>query len=136
MLLGASIIKDADGQLCAINAVITDNTDRKKYEAEPLLARRQAEQEKITFQYLSDLIPEMTWTADAEGRIDYVNERFSQYFGLKERQIDLNDVLSYIHTNDRPGFTDTWTSHIRSGKDMHIWRFAWHTSRENINGTW
>ena len=85
VLLGASTVKDADGQLRAINAVITDNTDRKKYEAELLLARRQAEQEKITFQYLSDLIPEMIWTADAEGRIDYVNERFSQYFGLKER---------------------------------------------------
>lgn len=120
VLLSAGTVRDSGGKMIAINAVITDNTDRKKYETELLLARRQAEHEKRTFQYLADQIPEMIWTADAEGRIDYVNERFSQYFRLKGREVELANILSRIHPNDRKSFTDTWTTHIRSGTDLHM----------------
>jgi PAS domain S-box-containing protein len=120
VLLSATTVKDPDGQLRAINAVVTDNTDRKKYESELMLARRHAESEKQTFQFLADLIPEMIWTADKNGRIDYVNERFSQYFRLQGRKVELNNVLSRIHPDDRMRFTNVWTSHIRSGEDLHI----------------
>lgn len=120
VLLSAGIVKDRDGKLLAINAVITDSTDRKKYEAELLLARRQAESEKLTFQYLADQIPEMIWTADAAGNIDYVNERFGEYFRLKGREVDLPHILACIHPDDRKLFTETWTRHIRSGKALHI----------------
>jgi PAS domain S-box-containing protein len=120
VLLSASCIKDSSGKMVAINAVITDNTDRKKYETELLLARRQAENEKLTFQYLADQIPEMIWTADTEGQIDYVNERFSQYFRLKGREIALSNILARIHPDDRKNFTETWTTHIGSGKDLHM----------------
>jgi len=120
VLLSARCIKDSTGKMVAINAVITDNTDRKKYETELLLARRQAENEKLTFQYLADQIPEMIWTADAEGQIDYVNERFSQYFRLKGREIALSNILARIHPDDRKNFTEIWTTHISSGKDLHM----------------
>ena len=54
VLLSAGTVKDAEGQLVAINAIVTDNTDRKQYEAELLLARRQAENGKLTFQFLAE----------------------------------------------------------------------------------
>lgn len=119
VLLSASTLKDSKGNVRAINAVITDNTDRKKYEAELLLARRQSENEKLTFQYLADQIPEMIWTADEGGHINYVNERFSQYFRLRQRKVDLNSILSRIHPDDKKNFTTTWTTHIGSGEDLH-----------------
>ncbi|MEO6631688.1 MAG: PAS domain-containing sensor histidine kinase [Mucilaginibacter sp.] len=120
VLLSAGTLKDGEGNVRAINAVITDNTDRKKYEAELLLAKKQAEQEKLAFQYLANQVPEMIWTADERGRIDYVNERFSQYFRLKGRQIELSGVLSRVHPDERAAFSNTWMAHIRSGNDLHI----------------
>jgi PAS domain S-box-containing protein len=139
VLLSASTIKDGQGRVWAINAVITDNTDRKKYEAELLLARRQAESERLTFQYLADQIPEMIWTADSLGNITYVNERFSQYFRLRERQVDLKNLLSCIHPDDREKFTQTWRSHISSGNEIHVeirlaydlGKYKWHLVKAN-----
>jgi PAS domain S-box-containing protein len=118
-LLSAGVVKDGD-KVVAINAVLTDNTDRKNYERELLVARKQAENEKRTFQSLADLVPEMIWTADAKGQIDYVNERFSHYFKLSNRRFDLNSILSRIHADDRGLFTTTWGRHIRTGEDLHI----------------
>jgi PAS domain S-box-containing protein len=118
-LLSAAVVKDGD-KVVAINAVLTDNTDRKHYERELLLARKHAENEKRTFQSLADLVPEMIWTADAQGRIDYVNERFSHYFKLSNRKFELSNILSRLHTDDRELFTSTWARHIRSGEDLHI----------------
>ncbi|GAA4084156.1 PAS domain-containing protein [Mucilaginibacter panaciglaebae] len=46
VLFGAIAIKDESGQVLAINGILTDNTDRKRYEQELLNARRRAENEK------------------------------------------------------------------------------------------
>jgi PAS domain S-box-containing protein len=118
-LLSATVVKDARGALVAINAVLTDNTDRKHYERELLVARKHAEDEKRTFQSLADLVPEMIWTADAQGRIDYVNERFNHYFRLRNRKVDIGSILSRIHADDKALFTTTWTRHIRTGETLH-----------------
>jgi PAS domain S-box-containing protein len=139
VLLSAGTIKDGKGKVWAINAVITDNTDRKRYEAELLQSSRQAESERLTFQYLADQIPEMIWTADSHGNITYVNERFSQYFRLKERQVDLQNLLSRLHPDDKEKFITTWRSHISSGKEIHLEirlayehdKYKWHLVKAN-----
>ena len=120
VLLGAIAIKDAAGSIVAINAILTDNTDRKRYEKEILQAKRFAEAEKKTFQFLADLIPEMIWTASQDGEIDYVNQRFAQYFGLTDKVFSLNTILSKIHAEDRKKFITTWKDDIRSGNDLNI----------------
>jgi PAS domain S-box-containing protein len=119
-LLSATAVKDDHNKMVAINAVLTDNTDRKHYERELLLARKHAENEKRTFQSLADLVPEMIWTADDRGQIDYVNERFSHYFKLSNRKFELNNILSRLHADDKELFTTTWARHIRSGENLHI----------------
>jgi PAS domain S-box-containing protein len=104
--------------MAAINAVLTDNTDRKHYERELLLARKYAEDEKRTFQSLADLVPEMIWTADEKGRIDYVNERFNHYFRLSNRKVNIASILYRIHADDKGLFTATWARHIRTGENL------------------
>lgn len=46
VLFGAIAIKDEAGQVLAVNGILTDNTDRRRYEQELLQARRRAENEK------------------------------------------------------------------------------------------
>jgi two-component system, OmpR family, sensor histidine kinase VicK len=46
VLFGAIAIKDEKGELLAINGILTDNRDRRKYEQDLLLARKRAELEK------------------------------------------------------------------------------------------
>lgn len=120
VLLSARTVKDALGAVVAINVVVYDITDRKSYEAELLKAKKIAEEEKKTFQFLADLIPEMIWTATASGDIDYVNQRFVQYFNLPEKNFSLPSILSRIFTEDRKKFIKAWAESIRSGTDLHV----------------
>jgi PAS domain S-box-containing protein len=139
VLLGAVTVKDEKGSIMAINAILTDNTDRKRYEKEILQAKRFAEAEKKTFQFLADLIPEMIWTATPDGKIDYVNQRFIQYFNLPDKNFSLNTILSKIYAEDRKKFIVTWTNKIRSGEDLFIElqlengqnEFEWHLVKAN-----
>jgi len=120
VLFSAIAIRGESNAVQAVNAIITDNTDRKHYEKEILLAKKLAEGEKKTFQFLADLIPEMIWTAKADGEIDYVNQRFIYYFNLPEKSFSLNVILSKIHSEDRNIFISTWKANVLSGQDLHI----------------
>nr|WP_260180732.1 PAS domain-containing sensor histidine kinase [Mucilaginibacter lappiensis] len=62
----------------------------------------------------------MIWTATANGNIDYVNQRFIQYFNLPEKGFKPSSVLSRIFTEDRKKFIEAWRKSIRIGSDLHI----------------
>src|ERR1700744_1543566 len=46
VLFGAVVFKDDDGELVAVNGILTDNRDRKRYEHDLLFAKKRAELEK------------------------------------------------------------------------------------------
>lgn len=120
VLLSATTIKDVAGKVLAINAALYDITDRKKFEKELVLAKKQADNEKRRFNFLADLIPEIIWTADPTGKIDYVNERFYQYFEVQKRTAYLNKLLLNIHSEDRKQFITSWHECFLVGREMHI----------------
>jgi len=120
VLFSAMAIKAENKAVLAVNAIITDNTDRKHYEKEILVAKKLAEGEKRTLQFLADLIPEMIWTANPEGEIDYINQRFMHYFNLPEKSFSLDIILSRIYAEDRNKFISGWKAKIQSGQDLYI----------------
>jgi PAS domain S-box-containing protein len=79
-LINSAAFKNAEGQLLAINVVINDISDRKKYESELLRAKQLAEAELVKFEFVSDFIPEMIWTAATDGTINYFNKRLLDNF--------------------------------------------------------
>jgi len=136
-LVNSAIIKDKSGELRAINATVYNITDRKKYEKELLLATRLAESEKRRFEFLANLIPEIIWTATADGEIDYVNDRFYQYFDLPETELDAGNIISKVHPEDRKKCIRTWITSIKRSQDFESKvrlqnrynKFQWHLLR-------
>jgi PAS domain S-box-containing protein len=120
VLLSATTMKDAENKILAINAALYDITDRKKFEKELVLAKKQADNERKRFAFLADLIPEIIWTADPTGRIDYVNERFHSYFAVGKRNAYSNKLLLKVHTEDRKHFVTTWHECFETGREIHI----------------
>jgi len=118
-LINSIAISDKSGSQRAINATIFDITDRKKYERELLLAKKEAEAEKKRFEFLSDLIPEIIWTATPNGDIDYVNQRFYQYFGCDKPVSDQEAIFSNVHPQEQKKCFRTWIKSIKAGKDFH-----------------
>lgn len=119
-LVNTLAINDLTGELLAFNVAVTDITDRKSYETELLNAKRLAEAEKSRFEFVSDFIPEMIWTAEGDGKINYVNRRFSNYFNLSGKSTDLQQIIALIFPADRLSTLRSWISGIRSKHDFEL----------------
>jgi PAS domain S-box-containing protein len=84
-----------------------------------LRERKQAEetlrQSEERYRFLADSIPEMVWTADAEGKRNYVNQRWHEYTGL-----NLEETVGYgwrkiLHPDDLEKSAQLWTEALSNG---------------------
>lgn len=112
-LLNANLLRDEEGTVLAVNVVVTDITDRKKYETELLNAKSLAEAEKNKFETVAAHIPEMVWTANPDGRINYINKRLMDNFNLTEKTQHTMTGLVYPK-DDLPG-KRSWAAAVRRG---------------------
>jgi PAS domain S-box-containing protein len=119
-LVNSSVIRDSDNKILVVHATVFDITDRKRYENDLLEARKIAEAERNKFEILADFMPEMIWTADAEGIVNYANQRFTAFFGIHDQAISAKRILLLVHSGDRLKLIKKWVSTVRSGDDFQI----------------
>ncbi|RYE09896.1 MAG: PAS domain S-box protein, partial [Sphingobacteriaceae bacterium] len=96
-LFNAFGIKDDDGKTIAVHATILKITDRKQYESELLRSKKMAEEERKRFESLSNIIPEIIWTALSNGNVNFMNERFFEYFNCQDVTPRKTSLLHIIH---------------------------------------
>jgi PAS domain S-box-containing protein len=73
---------------------------------------RVAELERSCEKYreMSDLLPNVVWTATSEGRIDFVNERWRDFAGAEGTWLDA------VHPDERAEVEDWWRAAAGAGK--------------------
>jgi PAS domain S-box-containing protein len=118
VLLNASSLLGENNTLLAINAVLTDTTERKSYEKELLHAKKIVENEKKRLQFMADLVPEIIWTATEKGNIDYVNARFCQYFNCTGTDTRSSFILSKVHQDDLKELLQVWYKCLATGENL------------------
>jgi PAS domain S-box-containing protein len=99
--------------------------ERELREAGARLERRRAEralQESETrFRQLANAMPQIVWTADPEGRLEYCNERWSALTGHDPAVRSCNESWELIlHPDDRQLWRDTWSQSVRQGTPYEI----------------
>ena len=119
-LFNASTVKGANGKVLAINAIILNITDRKKYEAQLLSARQIAEEERKRFEFLSNTIPNVIWTASPCGELDFLNERFFQTFGPKNVSARSNSFVHLIHSKERRRTMTAWKICVQKQTNFEV----------------
>lgn len=119
-LYNALAVTDATGAVIAINAIILNITDRRRYESLLLSARKEAEKEKKRFEFLSNTIPNIIWTASATGKIDFVNDRFYETFGNKPQALRFDSFLHLIHPTERRSVFNSWKISLQSGQKLEV----------------
>src|SRR4029077_18805674 len=62
-------------------------------------AQRSLRQSEERFRDLAESIPQLVWTTDAEGRLDYCNTRMIEYFGKTFEDL-VRDQFGLIHPDD------------------------------------
>lgn len=66
-------------------------------------AQRQAaalRESERRFRVMADGLPTMNWLIDAEGRVEYVNRGFAEYFGVTTAQMALLGCCALVHPED------------------------------------
>jgi PAS domain S-box-containing protein len=63
-----------------------------------------------------DALPGLVWTAFPDGRIEFVNQRWSEYTGLSLEQASGEGWHTAFHPDDLHALLDTWQTVVASGE--------------------
>lgn len=75
-------------------------------------ARRQGE---AALRFLADSIPELIWTASAEGLIDYYNQYTSDYSGLNKDELGPTGWVGLLYPNEQAAAARAWVQSVATG---------------------
>jgi diguanylate cyclase (GGDEF)-like protein/PAS domain S-box-containing protein len=73
---------------------------------------------EIHFRTLAEALPQMIWTTDAEGKTDYVNQRWCEYSGLAAGQARSSGWSAIIHADESDDFQRRWMKCVRKGEAL------------------
>jgi PAS domain S-box-containing protein len=126
-----------DGQIYEWIGTATD-IDERKHTEEELRDREER------FRVLADGIPQIVWTASADGVIDFFNHRWLEYTGLTIEQSLGGAWQLLVHPHDLEAYVSSWKHAAHSGETYeHEFRlkravglqqqsdspYLWHLSR-------
>ncbi|MGB3755306.1 MAG: PAS domain S-box protein [Rivularia sp. (in: cyanobacteria)] len=94
-------------------AVARDITEQKHIE----LALRESE---LNFRTLADSMPQIIWTARADGFLDYYNQRWFDYTGMTLEQTIGWGWEPILHPDDLQICIDVWDESVSTGKEYNI----------------
>jgi PAS domain S-box-containing protein len=80
------------------------------------LAEYEARDKEKQFRALADSMPQIVWTADAKGHINYINQRWKEYSGSAEPRL----WFTFIHPEDQAGVTKSWLESVRDSKPFQV----------------
>lgn len=72
------------------------------------------------FRDIADKMPQMVWSADARGRLDYVNRRVEESLGQPARGLIKDAWLAALHPEDCEPTARAWRRSVETGKPYEI----------------
>lgn len=97
-----------------------DITDRKRLDLELSQTASALQASQQHYRELAEAMPQIVWTADATGAVNYWNQRWYEYTGCSEAEsLGLNGV-STVHPADRDRTLELWAQAIGSGQSFEI----------------
>jgi PAS domain S-box-containing protein len=81
-------------------------------------AQEAAMESERRLRFVNESIPQMVWTAEPDGAMDYVNQRWYEYTGLSQEELEGWQWLEITHPEDREKTKAGWIRAVEGGK---IW---------------
>jgi len=92
-LVSKFLLPDAAGGVADLAGIAIDITEQRQ-------AQEQVQESEGRFRLLSDTMPQLIWISDAEGAVDWFNQRFYDYTGLTEEEARADGGLGMLHPQD------------------------------------
>jgi PAS domain S-box-containing protein len=80
------------------------------------LGERKLRTRNFSLSELTETIPQMLWSAAADGEIDYCNYRVRDYTGLSLKQMRGAGWMKVVHPNDAEKMAQAWNSAVSTGE--------------------
>jgi len=111
--INVSSAADARGQVLHLRWLVRDISPRKKVED----ALRQTTER---LRQIADALPQILWTADPDGSMDYYNQRWAEYTGLSNDSGQGGGWCAALHSEDRERTEEAWQRAVRTGRPYQI----------------
>jgi two-component system CheB/CheR fusion protein len=128
ILTDLTIQKETENQLKLKNGQLEEvrrNIAKMNEELEEIVKERTKDllTSREYFKFLADNIPVIIWTADTEGKLDYVNRRWNEYtgFDLEESRTKQSEL---VHPDDLDASSTAWRQAVIHKQEYeHEFRF-------------
>lgn len=125
-----SPVRDETGRIAGLLAIAGETMDRDKVEN----VLRESEER---YRQLSEALPQIVWSSDAAGNVDFFNSRWFAYTGLRNEEGYSAGWECAIHPEDRARVLKLWEEARRAGKSCEIeyrlrradGAYRWHLDR-------
>jgi diguanylate cyclase (GGDEF)-like protein/PAS domain S-box-containing protein len=122
-------VHDADGLVMRVQGAFQDITEKKETEKTILQSRQ-------SFRQLADAMPQIVWTAEPDGMIDYISQATNIYAGLPITDDPGERWLNTLHPDDQEKTLTIWGECVRAGRSYsaefrvrcHDGCYRWHLS--------
>ena len=121
---------DAAGNITRVSGTAVDIT-------ELMAAQRALQQSESSFRRLSETIPQIVWTTNAAGEIDYANDRWTEYTRADKGGPLGTLMLQHLHPEDAGMVRQRWMAALQNGTlyesesrlRRHDGVYRWHLNR-------
>jgi PAS domain S-box-containing protein len=132
-------LHDVNGSIIGGTSSAYDITDRKKVEQ----ALRESEDR---FRTMADGLPLIVWVHDAEGRQQFVNQTFLDYFGVSPAEMKDGRWQLLMHPDDVKAYSDEFFASVSEHRPFHAqtrvrrpdgnwhWIESWGKPRLSLSG--
>jgi len=107
------------------NPVTRDTTDTLASGADLIaqgIKRKYAEDKlrdsERSLRQLTETIPQMLWSAEIDGAIDYCNQRVLDYTGLSSEQVQGSGWMRSVHEDDIEKMSQAWAAAVSTGEQF------------------
>ena len=111
--LTISPVKDAQGVIVGASKIARDISENKRIQAALLTS-------ETRFRQLADTMPQIVWTAEPDGHVDYYNERWYEYTALSRDQFGDSSWEQILHPEDVQRARETYYAAINSGQPYDL----------------
>jgi len=82
--------------------------------------------------YMIALSPQVSWTADAGGRVQYIDSKWSQVTGLMNDRTISDDWLRAVHSDDVAFVSEAWAKSLRTAEMFDLEHRICHPSGQSL----
>ena len=85
---------------------------------EKRLALEELKDSEQKFRLLADSMPQLIWTGDLNGNLNYFNQSVYNYSGFSPEEIATKGWLQIVHPDEREQNVVEWMESVKTGKDF------------------